>query len=127
MHELERIKECRGDRHAAVTDRLALLQGSEREGLAFQDHVPGGQLERLDEPAAGVGEHQAECSHLGALISVGGRYEAVALVPGEVLAFAGRRVNPHPDTEQFVWRTVRNIPGSGPLRNAESAARGAKK
>ena len=101
VHELERIKECGGDRDAAVADRLALLQRPEREGLAFQVHVPGGQFERLGEPAAGVREHQAERSDLGALMRAGGGHEALDLVRGEVFAFAGRGVQLHPETEQL--------------------------
>ena len=61
----------------------------------------GGQLERLSESAAGVREHQAERSDLGALVGACGGHEALDLVRGEVLAFAGMGVELRADTEQL--------------------------
>lgn len=47
VHKFERVHELGGDWYAPVTNRLALLEGSECEGLALQIDVPGGRIERF--------------------------------------------------------------------------------
>ena len=69
--------------------------------LRSQVHVPGGQFQRFCESAAGVREHQAERSDLGALMRAGRRDEALDLLRGEVLAFAGLGVELHAEPEQL--------------------------
>ena|GEM_PF-6945000 len=88
MDKIERVEVALGHRHRAVEGLAALLERSEGDDLAGQVNPVGGQLQRLGDPAAGLGERGAQRAHLTTFERGGGGEEPVVLGVVEVLALA---------------------------------------
>ena len=88
VYQLDRIEQGvrAGDR--AVLHLVALFQGPEGDGLVRQINALWRQLQGFRDSAPGVGQRQAEGTHLSALVRVGRRHESALFLSSQIFTFS---------------------------------------